>query len=898
MSDNNKKNSDQKLSRLSLTGNSRAAVGNAKTVTVEVRRKRMNLLDRKKALENGAPLSSKDIHPSETATMPHNLTHEEVNTRLQALRYAAQKQENELKKEYTENHSQYKNNDLEEEKNETTQDELAKSSENNIPLVSQKSLQEKPTKVEDVRGARKENKIYQKNPSSKEHSPQKTQKEKPIVPIILRAASYGPSPKQRALEKEIAKKKSEERVRPPKENSVPANNLPPEPFSHEIKTTYSKPLKSKKNVDDFENSEGIKKGLRRSSFDAPRKLSRHILTRVMDDEEETRFRSIASYKRAQKKRLGFARTEETKVIRDVIIPDTIMVGELSNRMAVSSALVIKSLMKLGILASINKVIDGDTAELICVEFGHRPKRTSNDDIEINIQREKDRPEDLRPRPPIITVMGHVDHGKTSLLDALKKTDVISTEFGGITQHIGAYQIVTPFSDAKITFLDTPGHAAFSEMRARGANITDIIVLVVAADDSVNAQTVEAIAHAKAAHAVMIIAINKIDKPTADPQRIKNELLNHEIVLEDFGGDIMSVEISAKKGKNLDKLVETILLQAEILELKANPNGPAEGTIIEAFIEKGRGIVATVLVRKGTLHPGDIFVAGMEFGRVKTMHDFRNQKIEEAEPSCPVEILGFNGIPMAGDEFIVVETEQKAREVAEHRRQIYREKESLIRNHNSIENMMTQIATSNIKEFNIILKADTQGSLEAITSNISKLSVEGVQAKVIHGAIGNINETDTMLAKASQACIIGFNVKATPQAKILADREGIIIGYYTIVYEIFEHINLMMKGLIAPKFEEKSLGKAELRVVFSKGKVIKIAGCYVLSGLIRRLNTQIRIYRDNEIIFTGKIDTMKHEKDDIKEAKEGHECGIIVDGFNNLKEGDIIECFEMIEVAQK
>jgi translation initiation factor IF-2 len=616
----------------------------------------------------------------------------------------------------------------------------------------------------------------------------------------------------------------------------------------------------------------------------------------MDDEEETRVRSVASYRRAQKKRFG-PKTEPTKVVRDVVIPDTITVSDLSNRMAVSSALVIKSLMKLGTLASINQVIDGDTAELICVEFGHRPKRTSIDDIEIGLRRVASEPDNLQVRPPVITVMGHVDHGKTSLLDALRRTNVTATEFGGITQKIGAYQIVTPYSDGKITFFDTPGHAAFSEMRARGANVTDIVVLVVAADDGINAQTLEAISHAKAAHAPIIVAINKIDKPNADPQKVKNELLNHDVVLEDFGGDIMSVEISAKLGTNLDKLIETISLQSELLELRADPSGLAEGTIVEASIERGRGIVATVLIQQGTLRCGDIFVAGAEFGRVKVMQNHLGQQVTEAGPSCPVEVLGFNGSPMAGDEFLVVDSEQKAREVADHRRQVRREKEALAMNKNSIESMMSQIASGEKKTLNIIIKADTQGSLEAIESNISKLSVSGVSSQVVHGAIGDINETDVMLAKTSNACIIGFCVKATPQARLLASKTDIVISYFTIIYEILEKINNMLKGQLAPTLEERVLGRADLRVVFTKGKYIKIAGCYVLSGLIRRSNSQIRVLRGNDVVFTGKIDTMKHEKDDIKDAKEGHECGIILDGFNDIEKGDILECFEIVEVRE-
>jgi translation initiation factor IF-2 len=614
----------------------------------------------------------------------------------------------------------------------------------------------------------------------------------------------------------------------------------------------------------------------------------------MDNDEDVRVRSVASLRRAQKKRF-VQKIEPAKVSRDVVIPDTITVGDLSNRMAVSSATVIKALMKLGTLASINQVIDGDTAELICVEFGHRPKRTSADDIEIGLKRAGTNPEELQARPPVITVMGHVDHGKTSLLDALRKTNIIATECGGITQKIGAYQIVTPYSSAKITFFDTPGHAAFSEMRARGANVTDIVVLVVAADDGINAQTLEAISHAKAAKAPMIVAINKIDKPTADPQRAKNELLNHEVILEEFGGDVMSVEISAKVGTNLDKLVEAILLQSEMLELKASPEGPAEGVIVEASVQKGRGIVATVLVQKGTLRAGDIFVAGAEFGRVKIMYDYLGNKVVEAGPSCPVEVIGFSGAPLAGDDFVVVDSEQRARDIANHRKQVRKEKDALIRNKNSVEHMMTQIASGESNTLNIVVKADTQGSLEAIKSNINKLSVDGVTVQVVHGAIGDINESDIALAKSSNACVIGFGIKATPQARQSADRDGISIGYYAIIYEMLEQIELMMKGQLAPTFEERVLGRADLRVVFSKGKVIKIAGCYVLSGLIRRSNSQVRVLREDAIVFTGKIESMKHEQDDIKESKEGHECGLILDGFNDLQKGDIIECFEIVEV---
>jgi translation initiation factor IF-2 len=725
------------------------------------------------------------------------------------------------------------------------------------------------------------------NPNERPYRHSRYQNDHPTEgPVILRAASYGPRPQDKVTPPSLGKEslgKSE-----PKSRKFDRSRQSTPYANKSAETERSAPARRTQSDSDSQDRKTGRRG------EGPKKLSRQLLTRVIDNDEETRVRSVASFKRAQKKRL-VQKVEPAKVSRDVVIPDTITVGDLSNRMAVSSATVIKALMKLGTLASINQVIDGDTAELICVEFGHRPKRTSADDVEIGLKRRDDSSDNVQIRPPVITVMGHVDHGKTSLLDALRKTNVTASEDGGITQKIGAYQIITPYSAAKITFFDTPGHAAFSEMRARGADVTDIVVLVVAADDGVNEQTLEAISHAKASNAAIIVAINKIDKAQADPQKVRNELLNHNVILEDFGGDVMAVEISAKVGTNLDKLIEAILLQAEILELKASSVGLAEGVVVEASVERGRGIVATVLVQKGTLCLGDIFVAGSEFGRIKMMHDHHGNQVAKAGPSCPVEVLGFNGSPLAGDDFVVVESEQRAREVADHRKQIRREKEALARNKNSIEHMMTQIASGESKTLNIVIKADMQGSLEAIKSNVQKLSVSGVIVQVVHGAIGDVNETDVALAKMSNACIIGFGVKANPQARILADREGISIQYYSIIYEILENIGLMMKGQLAPTYEERVLGRADLRVVFSKGKVTKIAGCYVLSGLMRRSNSQVRVLRGEQVVFTGKIDTMKHEQDDIKESKEGHECGIILEGFNGIEKGDVLECFEIVEV---
>lgn len=876
----------------------------SRTVTVEVKRKKVSLLDKKQALESGTPLSERgtprDMKQALAGT--HSLTNTELDARLRALKNAASLQEQ------VPEHEQVPEEVLEPEQIvEPQEEELIRVQEEAQDETPQEAVQEEavPEQPEEP-VAVVEPEVVAPKPEIKKKEEPVVPKPKPVVPVILRAASYGPS--QRQLEKERIRKQAEKAAaeskqqtnarsqRPPKTESVPdiLNEVPQEigrPVNLSRKTTKSA-------SEDFDRGEAnSRRTNKRGMANTQRKLTRHVLTRVMDDEDEERSRSVAAYRRAQKKRAmaGANKQPAAKVIRDVTIADAITVGELANRMAVSSSEVIKALMKLGTLASINQVIDGDTAELLCVEFGHRPKRVSDADIEIGLERAEDNPEDLLPRPPVITVMGHVDHGKTSLLDALRKTDVVATEFGGITQHIGAYQIVTKYSDQKITFLDTPGHAAFSAMRARGANITDIAVIVVAADDGVNEQTLEALAHAKAANAPMIIAINKIDKKTADPQRIRNELLTHEVLLEEFGGDVMAVEISAKMGTNLDKLVEAILLQADMMELKANPNGQAEGVVLEAAVDKGRGVVATVLIQRGTLRPGDIFVAGAEFGRVKRMMDSRGSSVKEAPPSYPVEILGFNNVPMAGDKFCVVETEQRAREVAEYRRSVRQEKEALARNKNSIAHMMDKIAVGKLKELPIVLKADVQGSLEAITTNIAKLEVNGVRAHIIHGAIGDINETDVLLGKASEAVVLGFNVKATPQAKSLAHFEGIGVEHFAVIYELLDRVEKMMKGLLEPTWEEKDLGVAEVRVVFSKGKVIKIAGCYVTRGVIRRANTKVRLRRGDKIVFTGKIDSMKHQQDDIKESRESHDCGIILDGWNDIQEGDTIECFEMVEV---
>lgn len=636
----------------------------------------------------------------------------------------------------------------------------------------------------------------------------------------------------------------------------------------------------------------------RKDFDQPRKLNRQSITRALSDEEENRGRSLASLRRARQKhhKQTLQQTEQVKVVRDVIIPDIITVGELANRMAVRGADVIKSLMKLGMMVTINQPIDADTAELLCAEFGHKFKRVSEADIEQGLRGEEDKSSDLAHRAPVVTVMGHVDHGKTSLLDALRKTDVASGEAGGITQHIGAYQ-VTLKSGQKITFIDTPGHAAFTEMRARGANVTDIVILVVAADDGIMEQTVEAIHHAKAAKVPMVVAINKIDKPDANPERVRSELLQHEVVLEEFGGDILSVEVSAKKLLNLDLLEDKILLQAEVLDLKANPDRPAEGVVIEAQIDKGRGTVATILIQRGTLKIGDIFVAGTEWGRIRALINDHGQKVEFATPAMPVEILGFNGVPSAGDEFFVVDTEARAREIAEFRKRRERDVRAAASARSSMEQMMTQIAAGEVRELPIVIKSDVQGSLEAIQASLSKLATSEVTIRLLHGGVGGINESDVTLARASNGLIIGFNVRTNPQARELARRDNVEIGYYSIIYDVIDDIRGMMSGMLAPTLREKFLGFVEIRQVFSISKVGKVAGCYVTEGIVKR-DAKVRLLRDNVVIHEGALKSLKRFKDEVKEVKESYECGIVLENYNDIQEKDILECYEIESVARQ
>jgi translation initiation factor IF-2 len=566
-------------------------------------------------------------------------------------------------------------------------------------------------------------------------------------------------------------------------------------------------------------------------------------------------------------------------------------------MAEKGADVIKKMMEMGVMVTINQTIDADTAELVVEEMGHIPNRVSESDVEEGLEGPEDKEEDLEPRAPVVTVMGHVDHGKTSLLDALRETDVVGGESGGITQHIGAYQVTTS-DDRKVTFIDTPGHAAFTEMRARGADITDIVILVIAADDSVMPQTIEAINHAKAADVPIIVAINKIDLPAADPDKIKQDLLRHEVIVEDMGGQVLATEVSAIKKQGLDELLENVILQSEVLELRANPDRRAHGAVVEAKLEQGRGNVATVLIQTGTLSVGDIFVAGAEWGRVRALIDDHGERIDSAGPSQPVEVLGLNGAPMAGDDFAVVEDEAKAREVSEYRTRKQREREAAIRARGSVEQMLSQIEDTGEAKLPIIIKADVHGSVEAIQGALRQLDEDHPEVDItaIHTGVGGINESDISLAAASNALVVGFNVRANAQARDLAKRDGVDMHYYSIIYNVIDDIKGMLSGMLSPEESESTLGYADVRQVFSVSKVGNVAGCRVTEGVIQR-NANARLIRDDVVIHETKIDSLKRGKDDAKEVREGFECGIHLEGFDDIKEGDVIECFEIEEIER-
>jgi translation initiation factor IF-2 len=636
----------------------------------------------------------------------------------------------------------------------------------------------------------------------------------------------------------------------------------------------------------------------RTREDQRRRGAKLTVVQALDSETNERMRSVAAFRRRtekEKRALMQEQQAQLKIVRDVVLPEAITVQELANRMAERGGDVIKSLMKMGVMATINQTIDADTAELIVTEFGHRARRVAAADVEVGIEGQDDAEEHLVSRPPVITIMGHVDHGKTSLLDAIRQTDVAAHEAGGITQHIGAYQVTVP-SGKKITFIDTPGHAAFTEMRARGANVTDIVVLVVAGDDGIMPQTIEAIRHAKAANVPILVAINKMDKPDANAQKVRQELLSHELVTEELGGDVLTVEVSAKTRMGLEKLEETLLLQAEVLDLKANPDRAAQGAVIEAKLERGRGAVATLLVQKGTLHVGDIFVAGTEWGRVRALLDDKGNPIDSAGPAMPVEVLGLQGTPQAGDVFSVVETEARAREVTEFRVHTLRQKTAAAGARGTLEEMFSKIATGEARELPVVIKADVQGSVEAIVNSLKNLSTSEVATKVLHSGVGGINEADVTLARASGGMIIGFNVRANPQARELAKRDQVDIRYYSIIYNVVDDVKAALSGMLKPTLREQFLGNAEIREVFQITKSGKVAGCMVTEGTVKR-GAKVRLLRDNVVIHEGSLKTLKRFKDEVREVKEGFECGMAFENYENIMKGDIIECFEMEEVAR-
>jgi len=731
---------------------------------------------------------------------------------------------------------------------------------------------------------------------------------------------------QKAAEEEAAKKAAEEAAKKAAEEEAakkvepvaPAAVTPPKPVEPAPSPADAEARKpAKRDADDAkgkarndeDGDRAHRKSTARPGTPAPakvpakkseprRRMGKLTITAALSNEDrEERGRSLSAVRRAREKerlkQLAMAKNQE-KVVREVVVPETISVQDLANRMAERGANVIKSLMKMGMMVNINQIIDADTAQLVVEEFGHTVKRVADSDVEEGLKGAPDPENLLRPRPPVVTVMGHVDHGKTSLLDALRSTDVAAGEAGGITQHIGAYQVVMSTGE-RITFIDTPGHEAFTAMRARGAQVTDIVVLVVAADDGIMPQTIEAIRHARAAQVPIIVAINKMDKPGANPDRVRTDLLSHEVVVESLGGDVQCVEVSAKKRINLDALQEAILMQAEILDLKANPDREAEGVVVEARMEVGRGSVATVLVQRGTLHVGDIFVGGREWGRVRAMTDHRGQKIEVAGPGVPVEVVGFQGTPGAGDDFLVTNNEQKAREVSDYRYRKDREAMQVKTARSSMEEMFAKIQAGEAQEFPVVIKADVQGSVEALVGTLEKIGNDDVRVRVLHAAVGAINESDVTLAKASNALVIGFNVRANAQARDLARRDNAEIRYYSIIYDVAEDMKRALSGMLAPELKENFIGYAEIRQVFNITKVGRVAGCMITEGVVRR-GAKVRLLRDNVVIHEGALGQLKRFKDDAKEVREGYECGMSFENYNDIQVGDVIECYEIEEIA--
>ncbi len=702
---------------------------------------------------------------------------------------------------------------------------------------------------------------------------------------------------EKAAEVEAAKKQAEDQAkRAAIEAKTATKSDAPQrrEFGEQKGPRPASPSSRKKDRDGDERSSGRGRG------DEGRRSGKLTLSQALDGGERSHQKSMAAMKRkqerARQKALGQTQERE-KIVREVQVPEAIIVSELANRMAERSAEVVKSLMKMGMMVTQNQVIDADTAELIIEEFGHKIVRVSDSDVEDAITEIEDKPEDLKPRPPVITIMGHVDHGKTSLLDSIRNAKVVAGEAGGITQHIGAYQVKTK-DGTILSFLDTPGHAAFTSMRSRGAQVTDIVVLVVAADDSVMPQTIEAINHAKAAEVPMIVAINKCDKPEANPDNVRTELLQHEVIVEAMSGEVQDVEVSAITGQGLDELLEAIALQAEILELKANSKRAAHGAVIEAQLDVGRGPVATVLVQNGTLNQGDIFVVGEQWGKVRALINDKSERIKEAGPSVPVEVLGLNGTPEAGDVLNVVETEAQAREIAEYRENAAKEKRAAAGAGTSLEQLMAKAKEDeNVTEMPILVKADVQGSAEAIVQAMEKIGNEEVRVRVLHYGVGAITDTDVGLAEASGAPVMGFNVRANASARNSANQKGVEIRYYSIIYDLVDDVKAAASGLLSAEIRENFIGYSQIKEVFKVSGVGKVAGCLVTEGVARR-SAGVRLLRDDVVIHEGTLKTLKRFKDEVPEVQSGQECGMAFENYEDIRPNDVIEIFEREEIARK
>lgn len=839
-----------------------------KTVTVEVRKKRsFKRVDGKMISEESAkkkPYAAPDASKTnvETSQDDDYLTDNERDSRMRALKEAGERQK---KQEIIEKEEQKR---IEEEKKEAlAQAEIEKQRE----ITKQAEKKASEAKLDD-----------------------KKPEEKTLRSAAVEDVKSGN--KHEIISKPQAKKNVDHAkkgtVKPIKESGKIVLTTPS--TDNFVKKEPAKTAK------EYPNKENQNKKSRRDDNNRRRSGKITVIQALSSEEEENeKVRSLASIKRAREKAkrkelAGNANQEKT--VREVIVPEVITVQELSNRMAVRGTDVIRSLMKMGMLVKLHDTIDADTAELIVSEFGHNIRRVLDSDIEKVLLAAEEGKE--LSRAPVVTVMGHVDHGKTSLLDSIRSANIVSGEAGGITQHIGAYRVkVDPESEGYVTFLDTPGHEAFTSMRLRGAHSTDIVVLVVAADDGIMEQTVEAINHARAADVPIIVAINKIDKPGADPNRVVNELLQHEIVSESMGGDVMVVEVSAKERTNLDKLIEAIQLQAEILELKATEEGRARGVVVESRVDKGKGVITTVLVQAGTLRKGDIIIGGLASGRVRAMSDEQGASVEEAKPSVPVEILGLDEAPEAGEQLYVVDSERSAKDVIDYRIKRARDLKSASESKgNSLESLFSKASGEGVKQLPLIIKSDVHGSAEAIVNSLTKLNNDEVAVKVLHSATGAITESDVTLANASNAMILGFNVRANTAAKTAAESEGVRIRYYSIIYDLVNDIKSMLSNMLEPEIKEKYIGNATVRKVFNVGKQGKVAGCYVTDGIIKR-GAGVRLLRDNVVIHEGKLKTLRRFKDDVKEVSSNYECGIAFENYDDTKVGDMIEAFELIEISR-